>query len=207
VIAPARPFSAAEREAVRGFVEAGGTLLCMVGAQEAAGSRELLADFAFTVPPSPVPPGSEIPEPEPLGAFRQTYTGTGKEAWYVQCYAGWEVTCDSPEARPLILWSDAKTNRPFVLKRPFGRGVVAVIGDSYFAVNENLESAANQVTDNVRFWRWLLTRITPQTPWDPPPPKPEAKPGEADAAKPAADAVKPAADSSDEDSAGEEAGP
>jgi hypothetical protein len=45
---------------------------------------------------------------------------------------------------------------------------VVVIGDTYLAVNDNLESDVNIILpDNVIFWRWLLTHVTDQDDWVP----------------------------------------
>ncbi len=45
-----------------------------------------------------------------------------------------------------------------------------MIGDTHFASNENLETAESTIPDNIRFWRWLLSRVVAgQKPWNPPP--------------------------------------
>ncbi len=75
-IAPAREFSDRERSIVHQFVTGGGTFICMVGAEEARASAPLLAEFNFTVPRSPVPPGNEAREPEPLGFVEQVFGKT-----------------------------------------------------------------------------------------------------------------------------------
>jgi hypothetical protein len=168
-IGPARPFSAAEREAIRAFVESGGTFICMAGAEEAAASRELLGEFGFRVPPSPVGPTEQIREPEPLGCFRTFYLNTSQVRAAMQTYAAWEVECDEPDCWPMAQWSDGTTTRPFVISRPLERGTVVVIGDTYLATNQNLESTVNMIPDNIAFWRWLLTHVTDQEDWTPSP--------------------------------------
>ena len=72
-IAPAQAFSRAELQQVRQFVEEGGSLICMVGAEDAAASASLLAELGLNVPVSPVPTGGTQYEPEPFGA-RQLIT-------------------------------------------------------------------------------------------------------------------------------------
>jgi hypothetical protein len=70
-----------------------------------------------------------------------------------------------------------------VLSRPFGSGQIVVIGDTHFADNESLETAAGAVPQNVRFWRWLLSRVvTGQKAWNPPPGSDDVRPakGKAD---------------------------
>jgi len=73
-VAPARPFSTGEQTAIRQFVEAGGTLLCMAGAEDADVTNELLDDFhehdrvfQINIPRSPVATTAKDREPEPLG--------------------------------------------------------------------------------------------------------------------------------------------
>jgi hypothetical protein len=186
-IGPARQFSATERQAVRDFVESGGTFICMAGAEHAAASRKLLAAFGFAIPPSPVPPTQKIREPEPLGNFRTLYLNTDEVKAAMQTYASWEVQCSAPDRWLMAQWSDGVTTRPFVISRPVGRGTVVVIGDTYLATNQNLESAVNTLPENVNFWRWLLTHVTHQQDWTPPP-APAAErgpPAELPAEKPA----------------------
>ena len=61
---------------------------------------------------------------------------------------------------------------------------VVVIADTYFASNENLETAENSAADNIYFWRWLLSRVVPgQKPWDPPPNVEKAAPAKSGARK------------------------
>ncbi len=169
-IAPARPFSPDERAVVRKFVEDGGAFIVMVGSEESASSRRLLAEFGFYIPPMNVPPTDETKEAEPLGlgAFRQTYVDTDDSRGYMQTYAAWEIECGEPNAEQLMLWADDKTQRPFVISRRIGGGSVTVIGDTCFAMNKNLESADYKMQENVNFWRWLLGKVTDRPAWAPP---------------------------------------
>ncbi len=61
LMAPGRQFSAEELTTVRQFVEQGGTLICLVGAEQARASAALLKQFQFKVDPSPIKPGEEYP--------------------------------------------------------------------------------------------------------------------------------------------------
>lgn len=167
-IGPARRFSTAEREAVRKFVESGGTFICMAGAEHVAPSREMIEQLGLSVPPSPVPPTDQTDEPEPLGAVRTLYLNTKQLKAAMQSYASWEVKCSEPDGWKMAQWSHGTRDRPFVISRPVGRGTVVVIGDTYMAVNQNLESAAGVMPENVVFWRWLLTHVTAQDDWTPP---------------------------------------
>ena len=67
-----------------------------------------------------------------------------------------------------MLWSDGKTDRPFVISRRIGGGSVTVIGDTCFAMNKNLESSGYKMQENVNFWRWLFGEITDRPAWVPP---------------------------------------
>jgi hypothetical protein len=175
-IGPAREFSFADREAVKRFVGAGGTLICTVGAEEARASAPLLADFNFAVPPSPVPPGRDGREPKPLGAFRQVF-GKLSDNRYVQFYAAWPLECVAPSPQTWVVWSDGKNDQPVVVSHSDQGGSVVLIADTYFGSNENLETSENSLPDNIRFWRWLLSRVTVgQKPWNPPPGTGKASP-------------------------------
>ena len=170
-IGPARQFSRKEQRTVRDFVDSGGTFICMAGAEEVAASRELIEEFGFKVPHSPVAPGEKIREPAPLGAVSTLYLNTDEFTAAMQSYASWEVECNQPDRWKMAQWSDGTTDRPFAVSRPVGDGWVVVIGDTYLAVNQNLESAVNAMPENVDFWRWLLTHVTGQDDWTPPPPR------------------------------------
>lgn len=166
-IGPARQFSRAERKAVRDFVESGGTFIGMAGADKAGGIRNLLAEFDFRVPPSPVPPWSDAREPQPLGSFPLRIKRQGAEV-PLRFFAAWEVQCAAKDGwNAWALWSDGEGQRPLIMSRRVERGHVAVIGDTYFATNQNLESATNVMPENVTFWRWFLTCVTDREEWLP----------------------------------------
>ena len=171
-IAPARPFSAGERQAVRDFVHGGGSFICMVGAEEVAPCEQLLDQFDFYVLSSPAPPSEKVLEPQPMGFFRTSYFDADDYRAYVQIYAGWEVKYTGPGDQEMFttLWAGGKAQRPVIICRQFGEGNVTLIGDTYFATNKNLESVDNVLTENVHFWRWLLTRLTGAPEWIPPKP-------------------------------------
>lgn len=171
-IGPARRFSHGQRETVREFVRDGGTLLSMVGAEEAAASARLLADFDFLVPPSPVPPSGDSREPEPMGCFRTSYLDLGEYRTYVQFFAGWPIEHPAKDTRVL---TRGFHNLPIIASRSFGAGKVVLIGDTFMAVNQNLESVDQDLPENIVFWRWLLSLITKREPWIPPKPNPPAE--------------------------------
>jgi hypothetical protein len=167
-IAPARQFSAEEIAIVRQFVEQGGTLLCLVGAEEARPIATLLEEFNFAVAPSPIRPGEQIREPEPLGAFRQIFGDSSGSKHYVNTYAAWPLQLKNNNAVVYLYWMEGDREEPVVAGAPFGNGVIAVVADTNFAINRNLESAVNVFPDHINFWHWFLPKITRLEAWNPP---------------------------------------
>lgn len=165
-IAPARGFSFQEREIIGNFVGAGGTFICLVGAEESRAIAPLLADFEFTVPPSPLGPNESGIEPEPLGV---KYTRIGESDKRSRFHAAWPVECRSPEAIRQSVWSEGNAEFPIIINHSGHGGSVVVIGDTHFAANENLEASEESPDDRILYWRWLLSRVVVgQTPWDVP---------------------------------------
>jgi len=177
-VAPARRFTVGEREGLRAFVENGGTFFCLVGAEEAAASAELLADFGLHVSPSPVPTAGRWREPEPLGHTRAVYWdarqhGRGEYQASVQFHAAWPVAAEGDRAETLV---SAPNGQPVVVAQRFGRGCVVLIADTGFALNKNLEYVGGEPFgggyENAHFWRWLISRVTGRAEWTPPAPPP-----------------------------------
>lgn len=164
-IAPAREFAPWECENVKQFVGAGGAFVCMVGAEESRAGAPLLAEFNFKVPHTPVLPGENAVEPEPLGAKEATL-GDGETRQF-RFYAAWPVkSTDIGEKR--LVASEGK-DWAFIYSRPVGSGTFTVIGDTHFASNENFQQDGRILPDRILFWRWLLTRVVPgQKEWNPP---------------------------------------
>jgi hypothetical protein len=176
-IAPARRYAESEAESLQEYVEAGGTLVCMVGAEESRAINPLLARFNLSVPHSPVRPDEAAREPEPIGAKTLRYVKNEKdEEDQVDLFAAWGATSltigsEGEQFEP-FLYRDDKTGRvTMVGARRVGHGWVAVIADTHFAANENpdpmrfegeTESArrAKQAKEaNERFWQWFLPQI------------------------------------------------
>ena len=65
-------------------------------------------------------------------------------------------------------WLEGDREEPMVAGAPFGNGVIAVIADTNFAINRNLESTANEFPDHINFWHWFLPKITHLQAWNPP---------------------------------------
>jgi hypothetical protein len=180
-IAPARAFSATERNVIREFIERGGIFICTVGAERVAAARELLADLELAVPPSPVSPLQKTREPEPMGRYPDSFGrfvteylnaadyGAGDYKARVWIYSGWPIRCTAEVSDVLIRGYD---DMPLAVARPIGKGWVVLIGDTGFAMNKNMGYAAGQLLPNARenadFWRWMLARLTDQDDWIPP---------------------------------------
>jgi hypothetical protein len=169
-IAPARPFSPPQREAVRRFVERGGIYICMVGADRAPPVQSLLDEFELGVPRVPVRPGEKGAEPRPMSHFTTLYRALGADYDSgLLIYTGWPVECDRSDE--LVRGFQ---NLPIIAlrQREVGRGKVVLIGDTAFAMNKNLEYVGgepfNGRYDNAHFWRWLITYLTDQEDWLPP---------------------------------------
>jgi hypothetical protein len=196
-IAPAREFTAAERKAVRKFVEDGGLLIAMAGADSAGPTNELLQDLDsegshLQIPPSPAPSEEEA-ENLPLGYGHWTYLP--EHAGYkndLMCYAGWPIRCPADLSK-VSFWVPLDDQRTPAAMMSLGRGKVFVIGDTGFALNKNLENAAGTPTadrgENAHFWRWFLAYYaTGESSWSPPnagwPEKTVPKPRAGDRAAP-----------------------
>jgi hypothetical protein len=168
-IAPARPFSATERQTLRQWLEAGGIFLITVGAEDEQPSRELLAEYGFRVPHSPVPWNDSAREPAPLGCLFALYHGSAR----VLLDAGWAVESSQPDAVPLLFDRPGEGPQVAGFSRTVGKGRFVVIGDSRFPLNRNLERADGQMVHNgyynAYFWRWLLPQLNGQPAWSPPP--------------------------------------
>jgi hypothetical protein len=164
-IAPSRAFSPAETEVVKTFVNDGGIFIMTVGYDEAGPSRPLLKAFGLRVGM----PGSESLEPEPFGHFKSPYMEADGKRVYVRFHAAWPVTCSDPNAH---VFAYGRDNRPVMVMRRFGKGIVLLVGDTCFAMNKNLEyengAAFEGLRENADFWRWLLTILRNQPMWVPP---------------------------------------
>lgn len=164
-IAPSRSFSKRERAAVRDFVMDGGTFIIMVGLDHAQASRSLLSMFGFAIGTS----GQDLLEPEAMGYFKSPYLSSGDKRVHVRFHSAWPVTCNDPNARVIAY---GHNNLPVIILRRLGAGKVAVIGDTCFAANKNLEWEGGETFEDMRenadFWRWFITQLRDQEMWIPP---------------------------------------
>lgn len=173
-IAPAESFSEAERRAIGDFVERGGIFLSMAGAENAGPSRQLLRGFGFETPTPTLlpPPGSTEPRYERNVRSRYLSAATtGSHDCYVSFHAAWPLEFVAPDIVAVVTDSD---DRPIIGVRRVGRGKVAVIGDTGFAMNKNLEYVGGEPFgggyENAHFWRWFLNFLNDRPAWIPPPP-------------------------------------
>ena len=176
-IAPARPFSNAQRRTVRKFVESGGIFISTVGAEHAGPSQPLLADFGFGVSPTHLRAGKNLAEPEPAGCVRSVYLDLPDRQASVMLFAGWPIRHPAESVRALAYGDDGS---PVIATGYFGEGAAILIGDTCFAMNKNLERVDGEPLfgnyDNPDFWRWMLADLTDRPEWIPPKREPPAQP-------------------------------
>ncbi len=76
---------------------------------------------------------------------------------FVRFHAAWPVYCKNSQASVVTYHPPDK---PVIVVRRLGRGLVAVVGDSCFAMNENLEKDSGEpfegLRENADFWKWFL---------------------------------------------------
>jgi hypothetical protein len=135
-------------------------------------------------------PGQQSREPTPLGHFKSGYTRVvddlGEYEPFVRFHAGWPIVCADPNAlvitryaREEVIDEQGQVRRaeyPLIIIKRHGEplpedrvknrmyrrtaGLVAVIGDSGFAMNKNLERVdglpIEGLRENAFLWRWLL---------------------------------------------------
>ncbi len=164
-VTPTRAFSPAEVEAVKTFVNNGGTFILTTGYEQRVPCLPLLDAFGLRVG---MPQGSSL-EPEPLGHFKSPYLESQGKRVYVRFHAAWPVAAADPNAQPIAYGRD---NQPVIIMHRFGAGKVLLIGDPCFAMNMNLEfengAPFEGLRENADFWRWLLTMIRGEPMWIPP---------------------------------------
>jgi hypothetical protein len=178
-IAPARPYSAGERRAIKDFLTRGGIWVCMVGADRSGPLNQALAEYRLRVPPSPLPVGEKgyDPTPSPHEHRRRAYFDLPQGPACAVLYSAWPVECNAEDATVLL---ENENGQPVAVSAPVGEGTLVLIGDSDFAVNRNLENDAGllvePVQENTAFWRWLIAKVRDRKQWVPPylpPPKGE----------------------------------
>jgi len=163
LVAPARSLGSTERETVREFVEGGGSLLAMVGAEESGPSLPLLAEYDLSVPEMPQPPSVTEPEPTPLGGgVVQAYVNAAGEKAEAQFYAAWSAQDHSLPQRPIF--APGSEGPAAMVSERVGSGGVVLIADTYFATNKNFQAEESDSRHNAHFWGWLLAGLTGRRP-------------------------------------------
>lgn len=125
-VAPLRPHTPQEVDAIAAFVESGGSLLLAVGFEERVGSLPLLERFGLDV------------LNHPLGRAAGTFVGTESQPKF---WKAWEVTGGVPL---VSAWS-----RPIVIEKTVGKGRVCLLGDAEFFRSANLETKDHTVDENL----------------------------------------------------------
>jgi len=176
-IAPARAFSVPDRQLVREFVEQGGVFISTVGYEERQPSATLWAELGFGWGASSTNrPNAR--EPQPLGHTSAPYLDAGGYLCQMDFRAAWPVAVIAEEAHVIARGVDGL---PIAAWRRIGKGKVLVIGDSGFALNQNLERRDGGPIEgqrrNAHFWRWLITVLRDEPAWIPIEDAPGPKPG------------------------------
>ncbi len=158
-VAPAKPFTRREIDMVETFVRNGGVFISTVGYDDVGPSREMLANLGFYIGQRPEDERLGR-EPTPLSFFKAPFFNGETYMAYVRFFAGWRVICDDP-AR-LVISQDPAGDELIVMRR-LGKGLIVVVGDTFFAANKNLENEGGEPIDdmheNAVFWHWLLTLL------------------------------------------------
>ena len=137
-VAPAFPYAANERDALRTYVENGGLLIVSAGYEERNGAAELLAEFGYGV-------GST-----PLGSAHVAETLL--EGQQVYMHESWPVL--QPDGRGEV-WVRC-WGYPIVVFETIGSGGLLVIADSMFLGSKRLESADEFIESNINFLRQAI---------------------------------------------------
>jgi hypothetical protein len=137
LIAPSQPFSRKEIGMIRDFVERGGTLLLSVGWEEREATLPLMDAFGFSI------------DYLPLAQFISVIPAAGQR---VRLFEAWPVAGRGADVEVVAAYQKF----PVVMKQPYGKGTVVMIGDSSFFWNVNLEMEESHTPENVEFLKWLL---------------------------------------------------
>ncbi len=140
----------------------------MAGYEEAGPSRRLLAEYGFEVGDTLFGTGAILDgEPKFMRFFKSPYVPLpdGQYA-HVRFQVAWPLINHGPKEgyRIFALGPTLKGDMPIIAARQEGRGVFVAIGDTFFAMNRNLErmdgAPIEGMRENAEFWRWLLGELT-----------------------------------------------
>jgi hypothetical protein len=161
--ARSRVFSETEVHTVEQFVSDGGILILTVGYDRADASLPLLRRLGFGIGPD------DASEPAPWGHFKSPYLESVGQRVYVRFHAAWPVRAEDSNAQVIAY---GREDRPVILLRRIGTGKVVLVGDTFFATNQNLEredgTPFEGLRENADFWRWLIALLRDEHVWVPP---------------------------------------
>ena len=169
--APLREFTGKELDVLEDFIRGGGIFICTVGNERPEAARSLLKRFGFGIGYGP-----RETEPLPMGHFKAPYYPVGGRMLWVRFHAAWPIW--GLDAKPTAYGRGyGRPDEPSViLRKTIGLGKIVVIGDAYFATDQNLERKDGKpiegLRENADFWRWLFTILREQKVW----PQPEDLP-------------------------------
>ncbi len=132
-VAPTRPYSGKEIQAIQSFLHKGGTYLLAVGWEERAGAESFLSCFGMGI------------DGLPLGHNQATVAGPDLKLYF---WKAWPVQGGQGLA--------TIEGRPVVAEQRVGKGRLVVIGDSHFLTSKNLEGEDGVVMPNIHFLRRLI---------------------------------------------------
>ena len=117
---------------VEDFVRGGGVFISTVGYDGVGPSKAMLANLGFSIGQRPEDERLGR-EPQPLGYFKAPFFNGGKYMAYVRFFAGWRVICDDPDR---LVISQYPTGEELIVMRRLGKGLIVVVGDTFFATNK-----------------------------------------------------------------------
>jgi hypothetical protein len=138
LIGPSKPFSRAEVEEIRRFVEGGKHVLLAAGREDLPGSEELWDTFGLQVGDMPL---GRVLVKQPGGDVRMY------KAWSIEAVRGSPKVLCSP-------WGYST-----VVQQTVGKGSVVAIADTQFLLNRNLEGIQSYYPENIQFLRRLFGRL------------------------------------------------
>jgi hypothetical protein len=167
-IAPSKPFSRIELQAVTRFMQHGGLVIVSCGMEEFDGSRDLLDLVALHPVYVPLGP-AEIDTAFVLPIIGDSLDSEARQPVKVVFHEAWEVKLSNPEAPPLKRGDEGDQKfrslldgygKPLVVFAPVGNGGLLYIPDSDFLANRNLESTMGKYTEgNILFMRHCLKEL------------------------------------------------
>ncbi len=138
-IAPAEPFTEREIKILDSYMQSGGRVIVSAGWEERDACDDLLAMFGIGIDGMPLARCSHE-----VDLNKKTYRGIFHEAWPVNCEG------DGCEVQSMCM------DYPVVVSKRIGSGMLTVVGDSSFLLNEALEGKENYSMANMLLFRNLL---------------------------------------------------